>query len=64
MYFSLKFVNMASETYAVDLYIYDLTRGMASQLAPMLMGSGLNLGKYLLLVMFEIWSMSKINCFS
>ena len=55
---------MASATYPVDLYIYDLTRGMASQLAPMLMGSGLNLGKYLLSVtIFEIWSMSKILFF-
>ena len=36
---------MASESYPVDLYIYDLTRGMASQLAPMLLGSGFNLGK-------------------
>ena len=53
MYFSLKFVNMASETYAVDLYIYDLTRGMASQLAPMLMGSGLNLGKYVWNIEYE-----------
>ena len=38
-------LNMAAVTYPVDLYIYDLTKGMASQFAPMLMGSGLNLGK-------------------
>jgi len=30
-------------TYSVDLYIYDLTRGMASQFAPMLLGAGFEL---------------------
>ena len=40
----------SSQTYPVDLYIYDLTKGMASQFAPMLLGTGVNLGKLILYI--------------
>ena len=33
----------AANTYPVDLYIYDLTRGMARQFAPMILGSDFDL---------------------